>query len=325
MYSTKTLEQITIEPTSYCNARCPQCDRFDEKNNLIVPLKHLDISILNKNLRPEFFPNLKQIDLEGNCGDVLSHKNPMGLVYLYRDVGKLRMVTNGSIRNKEFFKDLATFKNLELVFSIDGLLDTNHLYRQECDFEKILDNANTFNSAGGNSTWKFIVFKHNEHQIDEAENLSKKMGFKNFTIQHSDRSWHNGWKWPVYNKNQYQFDLEPSSKFDKDLSSDHRQLNEKLTHIVRQNKKINHCPMAQQKKIFVDHNGYVIPCCMLSNDLWNETYNTKFLKKYIKDLDSVSLYKNSVQDIFESDFYRKDLLQSFVSKPMPKCLLYCAV
>ena len=120
MYSTKTLEQITIEPTSYCNARCPQCDRFDEKNNLIVPLKHLDISILNKNLRPEFFPNLKQIDLEGNCGDVLSHKNPMGLVYLYRDVGKLRMVTNGSIRNKEFFKDLATFKNLELVFSIDG-------------------------------------------------------------------------------------------------------------------------------------------------------------------------------------------------------------
>ena len=324
MYSTETLEQITIEPTSYCNARCPQCDRFDDKNNLIVPLKHLNISILQQNLQPKLLPNLKQVDLEGNCGDVLSHKNPLGLLLVYKDVKKIRMVTNGSVRGVEFFKDLAQFKNTELVFSVDGLQDTNHLYRQECNFEKIMSNAESYINAGGNATWKFIVFKHNEHQINQAKELSQKIGFKNFIVQHSDRSWYHGWKWPVYNNNTYQYDLEPSSMFEKSLSSDHSKLNEKLITIYKQNKVVKQCPMALQKKIFVDYNGYVIPCCMLSNDLWNETYNTKFLKKYVKDLGTISLYKNNIKKIFEGEFYKKDLPMSFKTKPMPKCLLYCA-
>ena len=135
MYSTQTLEKITIEPTSYCNARCPQCDRFDEKNNLIVPLRHLDLGLLKQRLDPGRFPNLQEVKFEGNCGDVLSHNNPLGLVYLYRDVRQLILVTNGSIRNVDFFRELAKFPNMQLWFSVDGLQDTNHLYRQDCERE----------------------------------------------------------------------------------------------------------------------------------------------------------------------------------------------
>ena len=76
MYSTQTLEKITIEPTSYCNARCPQCDRFDEKNNILVRLRHLDLGLLKQRLDPGMFPNLQKVEFEGNCGDVLSHNNP---------------------------------------------------------------------------------------------------------------------------------------------------------------------------------------------------------------------------------------------------------
>ena len=83
MYSTETLEQITIEPTSYCNARCPQCDRFDEKNNLIVPLQHLDVGILQSRLDPRSLPNLRKVELEGVVGDVLSHNNPLGLMLVF--------------------------------------------------------------------------------------------------------------------------------------------------------------------------------------------------------------------------------------------------
>lgn len=324
MYSIRTLEHITIEPTSFCNARCPQCDRFDSKNNTIVPLKHLDVNILKKNMQPNLFPNLKQVDISGNCGDILNHKDPNSFLLLYKDIQYIRMETNGSIRDESFYKNLAKFKNLELTFSIDGLKDTNHLYRQECDFDKIMSNVKSYINAGGNAVWKFIVFKHNEHQINEAKEQSQKIGFKNFKIQHSDRSWYYGKKWAVYNKNKYQFDLEPSSILENNLHSDNRNLNKKVLNIYKKNKVIEGCPWAQQKKVFVSYNGYVVPCCMLSTDLWNNTYNTKFFKKYVKNLDTISLYKNDIKKIFESEFYTKDLPNSFKKNPMPTCLQHCS-
>lgn len=41
-------------------------------------------------------------------------------------------------------------------------------------------NAQAFIDAGGYADWDYLIFKHNEHQIDEAIALSKKMGFGNF-------------------------------------------------------------------------------------------------------------------------------------------------
>lgn len=325
MYSTETLEQITIEPTSYCNARCPQCDRFDEKNNLIVPLQHLDVGILQSRLDPRSLPNLRKVELEGAVGDVLSHNNPLGLMLVFRDVTEVVMWTNGSVRNADFFRGLAQFKNTELVFSVDGLNDTNHLYRQSCNFEKIMSNAEAYIGAGGNASWKFIVFKHNEHQVEQARELSKRMGFRRFETVHSDRSWHHGNKWPVYNNNEYQFDLEPSSVFNNaTLESDHSSLNSRLADIYRQNRSIKQCPEAAKKRIFIDYAGNVIPCCMLQSDLWTENFNTKFLMKHVKDLDRISLHNHTIHEIFQGEFYQRDLPQSLANKPMPKCLLYCA-
>ena len=56
---------------------------------------------------------------------------------------------------------------------LDGLEDTNHIYRRYTDWSKIERNAKTFLNAGGKGSWVFIVFKHNEHQVDEAESYLK--------------------------------------------------------------------------------------------------------------------------------------------------------
>ena len=325
MYSTQTLEKITIEPTSYCNARCPQCDRFDEKNNLLVPLRHLDLGVLKQRLDPGMLPNLQKVEFEGNCGDVLSHNNPLGLVYLYRDVRQLMLVTNGSIRNVDFFRELAKFPNMELWFSVDGLQDTNHLYRQDCDFDKIMANADAYIQAGGKATWKFIVFRHNQHQVDQARELSEKMGFRNFSVIQSDRSWHHGNKWPVYNRGKYQFDLEPSDEVNEgELQSDHRQLGKDLSNLYRTHRSIKRCPQSEAKSIFVDHKGHVIPCCMLSIDFWRDTNNTPLLRKYLQQPGSINLNHHSMDEIFESDFYQRDLPRSLAHQPMPTCIQHCA-
>ena len=43
-----------------------------------------------------------------------------------------------------------------------------------------MQNTENFIKAGGHARWEFLVFEHNEHQIDQAKELSEKMGFKLF-------------------------------------------------------------------------------------------------------------------------------------------------
>jgi hypothetical protein len=44
----------------------------------------------------------------------------------------------------------------------------------------VIANSQAFIDAGGFASWDYLIFKHNEHQIDEAIALSKKMGFREF-------------------------------------------------------------------------------------------------------------------------------------------------
>ena len=140
MYDVNKIEIITVEATSYCNARCPQCDRFDLKNNTIVPLKHLSIETIKK-INKSSFPGLKTLRFEGNCGDILNHPDALEISQCFDDIDEVIFVTNASVRNPKYFEKLAKVKNLKIMFSIDGLEDTNHLYRQNTDFQKIIKNA----------------------------------------------------------------------------------------------------------------------------------------------------------------------------------------
>ena len=100
----------------------------------------------------------------------------------------IRMNTNGGMRKPEFWAKMGTLfsKKLrdhwswQITFSIDGLADTNHLYRRNVDWDKLVANAKAFIDAGGRAEWDYLIFKHNEHQIDEAKQLSKNMGFHAF-------------------------------------------------------------------------------------------------------------------------------------------------
>jgi len=52
-------------------------------------------------------------------------------------------------------------------------------------------NVEAFISAGGRARWDFIVFAHNEHQVEQAEQLSKDMGFEKFQYKKSARFFSN--------------------------------------------------------------------------------------------------------------------------------------
>jgi sulfatase maturation enzyme AslB (radical SAM superfamily) len=105
----------------------------------------------------------------------------------------LSLHTNGSAKTVDWWTNLAQVLGSKgyVVFSVDGLADTNHLYRQNTVFSKIMANAQAFIDAGGRARWDYIVFAHNEHQVEEAEELSKKMKFEKFQFKKSARFYSN--------------------------------------------------------------------------------------------------------------------------------------
>ena len=86
------------------------------------------------------------------------------------------------------------------VFSIDGLEDTNHIYRVGVQFKKIMENAKAYIDTGASAHWDMLVFDHNKHQVDECRQLADTMGFTWFRSKETDR-------W-----DQYQFDHIKSAK-----------------------------------------------------------------------------------------------------------------
>ena len=74
-----------------------------------------------------------------------------------------------------------------MTFAIDGLEDTNHLYRRNVRWSKLMENIKAFTDAGGEATWAMLIFKHNESQIENCRSLSCTLGFRSFGIQQSAR------------------------------------------------------------------------------------------------------------------------------------------
>ena len=114
----------------------------------------------------------------GNYGDPMMHPQIVELCNIFRNN---TINTNGGIGKLKDYVELAK-QGTKIVFSIDGLEDTNHIYRQDVDWKKLLERVQTFIQAGGHATWKFIPFKHNQHQIKQAEEFAYYLGFKSFEI-----------------------------------------------------------------------------------------------------------------------------------------------
>jgi MoaA/NifB/PqqE/SkfB family radical SAM enzyme len=187
------LYQIEFDLSNKCNAQCPQCVRnfYGSYTWPSVPLIDLDINILKKSISLTTWANLKHVRLCGTYGDPCMHKDLIDIVQWIKSVSsaKITINTNGGIRSVLWWKQLAQTLNTNdmVIFGLDGLEDTNHLYRINVNYKKVIKNLTAFIQAGGTSIWQFLVFKHNEHQIDQARELANKLGCKEFIVKRSSR------------------------------------------------------------------------------------------------------------------------------------------
>lgn len=191
MLKLNEIQKFEIELTNYCNAKCPGCMRT---TNPSIPLNtnHLPFEKIKK--LTEQLPHSKSIVVYfgGSISEPLMNPEIYEIVeYCASRYHRIVIDTNASLGTKEFWTKLGKLSSesnrIVINFSIDGLEDTNHIYRVNTDFKKIISNLNTYIQNGGYAIWKFLIFEHNKHQVEEAQSFAKEIGCKNFIHMETGR------------------------------------------------------------------------------------------------------------------------------------------
>ena len=197
----ETARQLHVESTDVCQAECPACAReTDPKFD-----KRVQNWLTVKDFEPyeKLIYRLDKFYMCGNYGDPAANSDTKSIFSYVRSVNSsivLGMNTNGGMQARYWWADLANILHRPqdyVVFSIDGLADTNHIYRRKVNWDRVMENVETFIAAGGNAHWDMLVFKHNEHQVDACEQLAKRLGFKWFRAKVSKREHFGGTERPV--------------------------------------------------------------------------------------------------------------------------------
>lgn len=250
-----------LEPTDVCNLACPLCARETDAEFNKDLQHHLTTEQVESALGLDVIQQLDKMFMCGNYGDPAAGKHTLDLYYYFRDHNPnivLGMNTNGSLRPSTWWTMLGAVLNRPedyAVFSIDGLEDTNSIYRVNSTWHKIIDNAKAFIEAGGSAHWDMLVYQHNEHQVDECEQLARDLGFAWFRAKVSKRPLANKLEYPVaWDRLQY-----VPGRID--------------------------CHALKESSIYVDAQGRVSPCC------WLGARQTNF----IRDISEVSKTWNTDQ------------------------------
>ena len=142
----ENINHINAELSNFCNSACPMCPRYDSDLNLIKDISnnsHTTLDDIKNKIGEKVISQLKLFRSCGNLGD--GSMNPECLeIYQYvksiNNKTKLLLNTNGGARDTAFWQELAKL-DVTVVFSIDGLEDTNHLYRRNVKWTKLWNNV----------------------------------------------------------------------------------------------------------------------------------------------------------------------------------------
>lgn len=322
MYS--EIRHLHLELSSGCNAKCPLCMRhtLDKNVSYLNPLV-----TYNNNLTVEDIENIFsstnivdkiEISLCGNIGDPLFNKDIVKIIHKiieFKPFSRITIDTNGTLGKEDVWIALANIKSktekmvskiggnifagkLIINFAIDGLENTNHAYRRNVQWEKIMENAHTFISNGGHAQWKYIVFDHNKHQIEEARALATKLGFKDFFTEINLTKG---------------FDI-PNIKI-----SENMDLND---NVEKNNYKgfVDAPQCKDWKTIYVGASGDVFPCCHLGSDIYDNRLQTRQEVKEVMQIKNIK-YK-SFHSIANETFWGK-LDKRIETNPIETCIQQC--
>jgi MoaA/NifB/PqqE/SkfB family radical SAM enzyme len=299
-----------------------------------MPLVHLDRDIIDAAFTVEHCKNLKQIFFCGSYGDPIMHPDFLDILQDFRHKNPtlwLYIHTNGGVHDERYWAEIATIMNGygQIDFGFDGLEDTLHIYRRNVKYNVAMRNARAFIRAGGRAQWNFIVFRHNEHQVELAKELSREYGFYNFLPRKTGRFYDHYnemsfGRWPVLDKNQeVEYYLEePTNTSWQNPSVQKIEVIKKIHGSFRNylNKTKIKCDALLGNKVVISAEGLVLPCNFFEHNLYDARFfNSAFLpgandasfvngvnqvKEFVdRYQEELTIKTNSLEKVFKSNFW----------------------
>lgn len=283
---------ISIEPTTSCNLRCPQCPSglrsFSRPTGMlqqpvferIIDELHETTGYVTLYFQGEPYLNTRFLDM---------------VRYAARHKMYTATSTNAHYLNQENARKTVESGLDRLIISIDGTSqETYSKYRVGGQLEKVLEGTRQLilakkemKSATPHIIWQFIVFRHNEHELDEIRKLADEYEIDELAIKSAQI-------YDYENGSEMIPELEEFSRYKKE-GDGYRFKNELL----------NHCWRLWHSCV-ITWDGKVVPCCFdkdgtyqLGNlsdfsfhTIWQSDQYRAFRKQILKGREHIDICKN---------------------------------
>lgn len=289
IWTHKSLSAMHIELSSKCNAACPGCMRFVSNSPIVNPAlvqEEITYDMFVKWFPKEICSNIYSWILCGNYGDPFTCRDLYSIVeYICKhSPGNIQINTNAGLRSPELYRKIGKLFNQSssqadvvphrvIAFSIDGLEDTNHIYRRNVKWSRVWDNLMAYVDTGATAHWDFLQFKHNAHQVKEAKKLADQYGIS-FVLKNPfgvDKT-----AMPVYNKDlkldyiiehavYYGYPAYTPAPSDYVASPPPPIVAEGCINCMAKRKASPPYHEKEVIEIFVNPAGQVLPCCFVGN------------------------------------------------------------
>ena len=282
---------VSVEPGTACTLHCPECptgagllNRPQGKVSLSLFREILDelspeLTVLNLYLQGEpmlhpHFPEMVRIASEKNIYTITS--------------------TNGQNFSRTLAEELIENGLSEIYFSMDGTTQESYeKYRKGGELGKVKDAIKTLAEVKlqkGKSNplivAQFIVFRHNEHEVDDFRKLAKELG--------ADRAEVKTAQFNEFSGNEVQPPV--NGRYGRYADAGR---------LMLKGKSYNHCWKSWMSLVFT-WDGTALPCCYDKdgeysfgkystgnfNDLWNGNKNQNFRSLVLRKKEGLSMCSN---------------------------------
>jgi len=174
-------DTVRIDAATICQLKCPSCPTAGGDIGATIGSGFLKFDDFKKFLGRN--RGIKLIELS-NWGEVFLNPELERIIEYAHEQGVELSIANGANLNNatpQVLEALVKCKVRDLNCSIDGATqETYSIYRVKGNLENVLQNIKTVNqykrlykSDLPRLTWQFVVFGHNEHEIDQARAMAE--------------------------------------------------------------------------------------------------------------------------------------------------------